>query len=511
MISFRKFVMVGAMLAAFAGLAAAQPVVNALSIIPGSIGPNPTLRSEGITEALPTLTVTVTTDQVVLAGGTATYDLTLLSTSGAPITSPTAQIMVQQLPPAGAVTALPGTAVYGGVVRIPHVVFTFTAGASSASVLIQGLRIDANAIGPNSFVTLQGTAFPTTAVPGAGVTSNPVTAANATVATILTSLKTTVSPTADNPTKGSTTSGPWTSNDGNGNNFDPTETDPAKLALQSTLFTATFTAQYQGAFWVNAPENALRFTFTVTNIPAGLALYVPQTAGNLTLVLGTDANGMGGYPAPNTVAAYAVPANGMVTYELDNVVNAGNTPAYTVPVYSVGTTPLAVTSAAAPFTFTGGYAPLSTDVSNSASKPILRFAATSVTEKDSFIIVNLPSSHFAFPYVVSGSGWVTGIAIINGGAGFGSAADPAKGNAGTCKLTFYSADGTMVAPTAVTVPLTGATETAIVPGGNYGFTLDQAIGTGAYAGIVFGSCNFDNAKAFGYLNGDGTTAAYLAQ
>jgi len=327
MISFRKFVMVGAMLAAFAGLAAAQTVTS-LSIIPGP-APSPTLRSEGITEALPTLSVTVTADQMILAG-TATYDLTLLSTSGAPITSPTAQIMVQQLPPAGPVVAMPGTAVYGGVVRIPGVVFTFV-DSSSATVLIQGLRIDANAIGPNAFVTLQGTAFPTASTPGVNVKSNPVTAANATVATILTSLKTTVNPTSDNPTKGSTTSGPWTSTMADGSAFDPTATDPATLNPASALFTAKFTALYAGAFWVNAGENDLRFTFTVTNIPSGLALYVPQAMGPLTLVLGTDANGFGGYAAPATVAAYAVPANGMVTYQLDPMaVGVGNTPAYTV-------------------------------------------------------------------------------------------------------------------------------------------------------------------------------------
>ena len=69
----------------------------------------------------------------------------------------------------------------------------------------------------------------------------------------------------------------------------------------------------------------------------------------------------------------------------------------------------------------------------------------------------------------------------------------------------------MVPPASVTVPLTGASIAAIPAGGNYGFTLDQAIGTGSYAGIVFGTCNFDNVKAFGYLNGAGTTAAYLAQ
>jgi hypothetical protein len=515
MISFRKFVLVGAMLAAFAGLAAAQPAVTTLNIVPGSnpatpMFPSPTLRAEGITEALPYLTVTITANGVPELGVKATYDLTLLSTSGAPITSPTAQILVA--PVGGVGVAMPGTAVYGGVVRIPGVVFTFDGIDATASIVIEGLRIDANAIGPNAFVTLQATAFPSNGVIPVGVTANPVTATNATVATILTSLKTTVTPTSDNATKGSTTSGPWTSTMADGSAFDPTATDPATLNPAGALFTAKFMALYAGAFLVNAPENDLRFTFTITNIPSGLTLYVPQTAGPLTLILGTDANGFGGYPAPATVASYAVPANGMVTYQLDPAaINVGNTPAYSVPVYSVGTTPLAVTSAAAPFTFTGGYAPLSTDVSNSASKPILRFATTSVTEYDSFIVVNLPSSHFAFPYVVTGNGWVTGIAIINGGAGFGSAADPTKGNAGTCKLTFYSADGTVVAPTAVTVPLTGAAETAIVPGGNYGFTLDQAIGTGSYAGIVFGACTFDNAKAFGYLNGDGTTAAYLAQ
>ena len=73
------------------------------------------------------------------------------------------------------------------------------------------------------------------------------------------------------------------------------------------------------------------------------------------------------------------------------------------------------------------------------------------------------------------------------------------------KLNFFSADGTAVAPTSVTVPATGS----IVPGGNYGFTLDQVVGSAPYAGIVYATCNFDNVRGFTYLNGDGTTAGYL--
>jgi hypothetical protein len=503
MISFRKFVMVGAMLAVFAGLAAAQ-TIQSVTIMPGAY---PTLRQEGLTEALPTLNFTLTTDVAPAGGTTVTYDLTILANGGAPFTSPADTIFVNQ-------NANANISVSGPIVRIPGVVFTFgtlLVPSKTATVAITGLRIDANALGANSFASIQATAFPTNGVVSQNlVTLVAVSSPSTNVATVMTSLTTTISAnTSDKLIRNSTTSA-WTSTDPVNGDFDPTNTDPAMLT-QAPLFTTTFAAAYAGAFWTVPPaENKLRFTFTVTNIPAGLALYVPQKVGTLTLVLGTDSTGANGYLAPATLAAYAVPANGMVVYEVE--VDDGSKISYTIPVYSVGTTPLALTSGTAPFTYNGGYAPLSTDLSAKDTSPILRFAANSVTEFDSFLVVTLPSSHFAFPYLVNGNGWVTGIAIINGGAGFGSAANPTKGNAGTCKLTFYSADGTLVAPAAVTVPLASAATATIVPGGNYGFTLDQALGTGtAYAGIVYGACNFDNVKAFGYLNGDGTTAAYLAQ
>jgi hypothetical protein len=503
MISFRKFVMVGAMLAVFAGLAAAQ-TIQSVSIMPATY---PTLRAEGLTEALPDLTFNVSVgalDPAPAAGSTATYDITILANGGAPFTSPADKILVNGNPNAN-------ITVSGALVRIPGVVFTFPGLVQTASATVTGLRIDAYALSANAFASIQATAFPTALVPKNGVTLTAVGSSSTNVAVVMTSLTTTISAnTSDKLIKSSTTSGAWTSTDLVNGDFDPTNTDPAMLT-QAPLFTTTFAAAYAGAFWTVPPaENKLRFTFTVTNIPAGLALYVPQKVGTLTLVLGTDSTGANGYLAPATLAAYAVPANGMVVYEVE--VDDGSKISYTIPVYSVGTTPLALTSGTAPFTYNGGYAPLSTDLSAKDTSPILRFAANSVTEFDSFLVVTLPSSHFAFPYLVNGNGWVTGIAIINGGAGFGSAANPTKGNAGTCKLTFYSADGTLVAPAAVTVPLASAATATIVPGGNYGFTLDQALGTGtAYAGIVYGACNFDHVKAFGYLNGDGTTAAYLAQ
>jgi hypothetical protein len=488
------------MLAAFAGLAAAQTVTT-MTVVPESY---PTLRSEGLTEAVPALDFTLNVAGAVAVAQTATYDLYIYGKAGAPFTSPAASIAVT-----GGLSGTPLVA--GSVVKIPGVVFSFpmtVALASSSKVTVTGIRVDANAIGPNSPLSFQIVAIPTSGAP-AGLAPVAQNIDTVTVGTISVSLKTTLNKTADNPIKHSTTSGAWTSNDGAGNSFDPTETDPAKLALQSNLFTVSFAAQYPGAFDTTGAK-PLRFTFTLTNIPAGLALYVPQKTAQLVLINGADANGLGGYPAYPTVAAYPVPANGMVTYEAI-AVDGSQPPPYVIPVYSVGTSPLGVTSAAAPFTFVGSYAPLSSDISASATAPILRFAKTSVTTIDSFLIVTLPSSTFAFPYLVSGGGWVTGIAVINGGSGWDSAADIKSGTAGTCKLTFFSADGTAVPPASVTVPLTGASIAAIPAGGNYGFTLDQAIGAGSYAGIVFGTCNFDNVKAFGYLNGAGTTAAYLAQ
>jgi len=91
MISFRKFVLVGAMLAAFAGLASAQ-TVSSFTVLPESY---PTLRAEGLTELIPALDFNLNLGPAgALADSSATYDIYIYGKAGAPFTSPAADILV---------------------------------------------------------------------------------------------------------------------------------------------------------------------------------------------------------------------------------------------------------------------------------------------------------------------------------------------------------------------------------------------------------------------------------
>lgn len=498
MASFRKFALVALALVVFAGLlsAAAAPTVTVTSTYAGFTG----FRAEGLTEPIPPILI----DFKGMPAGNATYDILLYGTSGAPITSPAGSVM--QVASAG--TTVGAVTILGGAVKISGVIFNPGEG-TEATLTVSGLRIDANAIGANNIVSLNSVLVPSN---GSNDNSSTVIGAETpgtlTFGIVTTSLSVVndaacsgcqILDTVTGPTWGPATS-----------TVDPTGNGGSPIGL----FDVNFNAQYAGAFVTTTPEAALRFTFMVNNLPANLALWVPQevavptTGGTVwaVLVAGADANGNGGSLASDTDWIYRLNAagttSGQATYQLTAPVTTQT--GVQIPVYSSKDGTLSLTTAANPVTLTGSYAPLSSDI---AADPytkagLLRFASTSGQTSSGFLATKPSSVSVSLPYVVTGSGWVSGLAIVNTGSS--NTIYTNAGATGACTLNFFSPDGVTPAPKAVMTP-------AIVPGGTIGLVLSDPLylGTTGYYGPIVVQCNFDNVAVYSYVAGDNTSAAYV--
>jgi hypothetical protein len=487
MASFRKFALVALALVVFAGLlsAAAAPTVTVTAVYQGF----PSFRAEGLTEPIPSVLFTFSN----LPAGKATYDILLYGTSGAPITSPASA--VGQVITGNENAATGSVSILGGAVKIANVVFD-PDGNGTSTLEVSGIRIDANAIGVNNIVSFNSVLVPSNGVIDNNVIIGAETPGTLTLGIVSTSLVVSNDETAANngPVVGTVTAasvwGPATST------VDPTGnsgSDPIGL------FNLTFAAQYAGAFVTKAPEAALRFTFMVNAIPANLALWVPQSVptpggGVAVLVAGADANGAGGSLASDTDWIYRLNAagttSGQVTYQLS--ASIPTVASVVIPVYSSMDGTLGLTTAANPVTLTASYAPLSSDIAadpyNKAG--LLRFAATSTQTSSGFLTTKPSTVSVSLPYVVTGSGWVSGLAIVNTGSS--NTIYTNTGATGACTLNFFSPDGVTPAPAALKTP-------AIVAGGTIGI----------YYGPVVVQCNFDNVAVYSYVAGDNTSAAYV--
>jgi hypothetical protein len=504
MASFRKFALVALALVIFAGLlSAAAPTVTVTSTYAGFTG----FRAEGLTEPIPPILI----DFKGMPAGAATYDILLYGTSGAPITSP-ASAVGQSLSAgstAGTVTILGGAVKISGVIFVPDE-------NGEAKLTVSGLRIDANAIGANNIVSLNSVLVPSNGSNDNSTVIGAETPATLTFGIVTTSLSVANDATCSGCQISDTVTGPaWgpaTST------VDPTGNGGNPIGL----FDVTFTPLYAGAFATAAPEAALRFTFMVNNLPANLALWVPQSVtvvpavylGNALvtpaitaqLVAGADANGAGGSLASATDWIYRLNAagttSGQATYQLSATIPT--VVPVQIPVYSSKDGTLSLTTAANPVTLTGSYAPLSTDIAADPYKTagLLRFAATSGQTSSGFLATKPSSVSVSLPYVVTGSGWVSGLAIVNTGSS--NTIYTNSGATGACTLNFFSPDGVTPAPAALKTP-------AIVPGGTIGIVLSDPayLGTTGYYGPIVLQCNFDNVAVYSYVAGDNTSAAYV--
>jgi hypothetical protein len=506
MASFRKFALVAVALLAFAGmLSAATSVIITPSSYPG-------FRSEGLTEAVPDLNLAFSG---LVPGVNATYDIFIYGKAGAPFTSPADEIT--QSFGVGAADKNSGKVTnLGSAIKIAGVVLASleapNCGAVSCETLtIKGIRLDANAIGVNNAVS-----FTIVAIPTAGVVQDASYGAltqDVTVGVVNQSMKVTTTAAGTSPAsvKDTVTGASW---GGMSSAVKPAEADPADAKLAGALFSVVYTPQYTGAFANALPEANIRFTFTINNLPSGLALWTAQSikigGAMATLISGADAMGAGGSTADAAKAWYRVNAagatSGQVTYQLSPGGIADQT-AVRIDLYSSkDTTSLGLTTTANPVTLVGSFAPLSTDVAADAyaDAGMLRFATTSTTTP-TFSLVTTPSSvTVSIPYVVTDgtpTGWVTGIAI--GNTGGSSTVFTNTGATGACTLSFFSMDGVMTPPADLT---TGS----IVPGGTIAFTLNQPeyLGATAYSGQVVINCNFDHVAVYTYATGHGSTGVY---
>ena len=234
-----------------------------------------------------------------------------------------------------------------------------------------------------------------------------------------------------------------------------------------------------------------RVAFTVTNIPAGVKLYVPLYIASGTVVgdllAGYDATTLaGGYLASVTagdgVLYGMVPASGTVVYQIGVVGNG--TDSLDVPLFETSATPVL---AASPVSLAAGYAPV-------GGTSIPRFVAGTTIASDFFKVDACTSSLF-FNYVIAQGGYDTGIAISSSGVN----GDASKASSGQCVVSFYGTD----APT--------DTKTLdVVVGTTNAFDIKGAMPDANFYGYAVAKCNFRNATGYAFVaNSNGSTASYL--
>ncbi len=292
--------------------------------------------------------------------------------------------------------------------------------------------------------------------------------------------------------------------------------------------------QFAGAG--NLANSGTRIQLVFSNIPAGLALYVPagvvsDGAGTGTILLTSSATGP--LAPPTTVTATSGGPYGSFTAAVGvgpiaqlTVASGSATAVYEVTAQS----PLAIEAFSIPVfpvaaagTLAATTGPMTVTVSYS---PIVTSTAAPVANIPSFISLStalnvanvLPcSTTLLFPYVTQGSGFDFGIAIENtstdnlGKAGVTSATN----QSGTCTLNFYGTGGSVVPSAAGTVfpGPTGSTGNVFGPGTGSA-TLLSVLDPG-FTGYIIALCNFQYAHGYGYVftnygTANATVTSYLA-
>jgi len=272
--------------------------------------------------------------------------------------------------------------------------------------------------------------------------------------------------------------------------------------------------------------NSTRVTVTLTGIPAGIRVVIPQAVatvagGNIATVAGAGT----GAPASTSSQLYTTgnytlgltPVAGTPLFVDQTVAGSPITVTYDVSAENSG-----VVEAAELFFFFGTYNSAST--SSTSSIPTLggtgspvqatvsltpandgtsapRFAANSVGPTTIENITDC-NTRLLFTWVATVADVETGVAIANTSsddAAFGSgSSNGATSQNGTCTLTGYpSAGGTPVSFTTATIPA----------GQTLAFLMSGTTGFSNFTGYVLTVCNFQAAHAFAFItNGRGTVA-----
>jgi hypothetical protein len=499
MVNFRKTLMVVASLALCATLAsaAANPGLTTAGgmqiAVPGTFTAA-LVRSEGVTEMMPTVSFDVT----VPTGGTV-YDVTIIST--APITSKAASLMFN---------GTAASSISGNAATFSSVPFT----ADETTFALSGLRIDATqlpslssgqttGLGENIIIIMSSQSGAPNAAPFAGI--SPIT----TVTGLAYSVKSLTVGMADPLGNTGTNAAAASFLQCNQTPFDPTKKytllippPVSAIGFTVTLSEGFGTAWQPKAFVSNTQPGegsdatqGTQFGLTFTNVPSNVTLYVPVTyTGANGLVLSLVS------PAKPTLDAgsvdAAVPASGVVVYEVTNATSVGDSAAIPVYVsYNSGVLP-ALTTSAAPLTVTGAYAPQSTNGGASGKNDLIpRFLGAAQSSHAFPISITPCSTVILFPYITNQPGYETGLAISNVGN-----LTTSGGQSGACQWNFYGdgAPTTAVAPTA-----------AIDPGTTYAQTL-SGIGVTGFTGFAVATCQFQAAYGYAYI-ADTVTGQVTAQ
>jgi len=275
-----------------------------------------------------------------------------------------------------------------------------------------------------------------------------------------------------------------------------------------------------------------RLKAVFTNVPSGVSIYVSTVnvvgltnlattgAGNPTAVEVITETVPDGNGTLNLATTTNTTSTGSVPYAQVTVVNGTGIAVWEVTqnnytsnqnldfgVYiSYTATPQSNTPATGPISVNMSYAPNPTNGAFSASSAtdptkvgiVPRFADTSSAK--TFAQINICQTALLFPFVVTATGFETGLAISN------TSQDPFGTNAqtGACTLSWYQAGASGTNPAATTTPA--------IPGGTTYSTLASATtNAGAnFTGYMFAVCNFQYAHGYAAITDVGARGIFTS-
>lgn len=518
MVSFRKSLIALALLALCAGLASAATFTASCSTSGGTA----VLRSEGVTELLNDVTVTCT-DTTAGAIASGKWNITLYSTSTNITSAPgkndgaTGEIVMM----AGGTVLTHGIIGANGLtvsfnnVVVPNTDAVPAASQGTFSFTVRGLRVNASTLtqgGPvfAAGVNLTFLAQPVNNLTPPGLFGDSPILNIANVAYAI--------PTFQFALVGGGHAFAQCSDSGDAT---PTADSP----FFGTTFSVKFSETYSAAFKTMAQEevgdtdatfvtNGTRLAATFSGLPGNTQLYVPVTAGSLSLVSGAKADGSGGTVGSTTGAIkagngtywVAVTAGTPVVYEVMS--SNLSVPEDFIVNVSVAYTGVPSLAAATSGSVTGNYAPVSGNPLAS-SGPIPRFSNAGAVTKTGLYGVAACSTSLLYPYITTQSGWAVGLAVSNTGLDpFGN-----KGQGGTCDFSFY---GKNAPAAAVKMGAAGFGDTTVIaPGTTAADGAAAAVGSGViFTGYAIAVCNFQYAHGYAFIVGNVPTGVisngYLA-
>jgi hypothetical protein len=284
----------------------------------------------------------------------------------------------------------------------------------------------------------------------------------------------------------------------------------------------------------------------VVLVPQVIPLLVGTSVSGVAVLTSTDANGAGTYTPPTTVPA--VPSGPFASGQTFAVVPASNLVVYEVlfaDPFAIETATIPVVVAYAPTlssnaptpnltsTGTGSFAPFYTTAAAglaSGTLPVPRFTPSLSSAQNLFTLVKC-ACDMLFPFVASGGGFDTGIAIANTSLDPGPAGNFTPGatpQSGTVTFWYYG-QGTSAPQLAA--PPSQTTSGVVPPGGTLLYVLSSGAGgiitngggatTAAgldgraanFTGYIIAQAQFQYCHAFAYIGalGAGPTSPGISE